>query len=375
MKPLLKYLFLALFVLNFSVYGKNFEKFTSSNFLVVEIVLIGDFSYPPKGPFGQIIDKVEGVEMPYGYQTKYTDSETGLISWPIRYYDPVNGRFLNQDPISIAGGINVYNSCSNNMVNGFAGEFGFAKGMEFFEGSFGRSTGVDPWGFAVDGPVYAGNNGYFHVYEDDGLVVSMLSNGSPLPSGNLKASFVFNRKSEDGESIARELARRYNVAEATKNISSVIKEVGNNTEIAIRIASAPTDVIASLAEFSRNPSVLAAAGIFIPTALSKTLKKCEVLALTNRFPNLDRKFKKHGSEWGDGNLTKEAYRKRDNDLIDSKVGGDIDGFVSDEGTIFRYNNRTNEFATAYPDGSVQTLFRPTRGADYWATQINKYKPR
>ncbi|HEY3265367.1 MAG TPA: RHS repeat-associated core domain-containing protein [Armatimonadota bacterium] len=34
-----------------------------------------------------------------------------------RYYDPATGRFLTRDPISYAGGINLYAYCQNNPVN------------------------------------------------------------------------------------------------------------------------------------------------------------------------------------------------------------------------------------------------------------------
>jgi pyocin large subunit-like protein len=86
----------------------------------------------------------------------------------------------------------------------------------------------------------------------------------------------------------------------------------------------------------------------------------------------DKHFAKQASEWGTGNITKDAYLKRAQNVLNSCVGGDIEGFVSKEGWVFRYNTRTNEFATAKIDGTIETLFRPNTGIDYWYEQIIKY---
>jgi RHS repeat-associated protein len=56
---------------------------------------------------------------PVGYSTKYTDIETGLVYYGLRYYSPWLGRFLNRDPIEESGGLNLYGFCGNNGVNGW----------------------------------------------------------------------------------------------------------------------------------------------------------------------------------------------------------------------------------------------------------------
>ena len=50
----------------------------------------------------------------YGY---YTDPETGLLLCTWRYYDPDMGRWLTQDPIGYAGGLNLYRYCGDNPLN------------------------------------------------------------------------------------------------------------------------------------------------------------------------------------------------------------------------------------------------------------------
>ena len=41
-------------------------------------------------------------------QGQYADQETGLCYNTFRYYDPDIGRFISQDPIGLAGGMNLY---------------------------------------------------------------------------------------------------------------------------------------------------------------------------------------------------------------------------------------------------------------------------
>jgi RHS repeat-associated protein len=49
---------------------------------------------------------VNGVE--YAFTGREWDRETGLYYYRARYYDPKAGRFISEDPIGLAGGINLY---------------------------------------------------------------------------------------------------------------------------------------------------------------------------------------------------------------------------------------------------------------------------
>mgnify|MGYP007116716352 CR=1 FL=1 len=92
---------------------------------------------------------------------------------------------------------------------------------------------------------------------------------------------------------------------------------------------------------------------------------------------LQEHFEKHvikRGEWGNPcSTTLENYLKKAQNLINSPIGGDIEGFISKNGFTFRYNTATNEFATANPSGIIETIYRPKRGITYWLEQITKYK--
>jgi len=54
---------------------------------------------------------------PFGFSTKFTGEETGLVYYGYRYYAPEVGRWLNRDPIGERGGINLYGMVGNDAVN------------------------------------------------------------------------------------------------------------------------------------------------------------------------------------------------------------------------------------------------------------------
>jgi len=57
------------------------------------------------------------------------DQETGLHYNRFRYYDPEVGRFVSQDPIGLAGGVNNYQYAPNPV--GWVDEFGLAGRMGY----------------------------------------------------------------------------------------------------------------------------------------------------------------------------------------------------------------------------------------------------
>ncbi len=65
--------------------------------------------------FGNVLD--EGgdyaADNVIGFSTQYTDRETELVYYGLRYYHPEMGRFVNRDPIGEAGGANLYRFVGN----------------------------------------------------------------------------------------------------------------------------------------------------------------------------------------------------------------------------------------------------------------------
>ncbi|WP_311639816.1 RHS repeat domain-containing protein [Rothia aeria] len=58
----------------------------------------------------------DSVYQPFRLQNQYADRETGLHYNFFRYYEPKYGRFINQDPIGLAGGSNLYWALQNSQM-------------------------------------------------------------------------------------------------------------------------------------------------------------------------------------------------------------------------------------------------------------------
>ena len=56
---------------------------------------------------------ITGAHQPFRLQNQYCDAETGLHYNFFRYYEPDAGRFVNQDPIGLEGGDNLYSFAPN----------------------------------------------------------------------------------------------------------------------------------------------------------------------------------------------------------------------------------------------------------------------
>ena len=67
----------------------------------------------------------KNAHQPFRLQNQYYDEETGLHYNLMRYYEPEAGRFVNQDPIGLLGGDNLYQFAPN--VQGWIDVWGLAK--------------------------------------------------------------------------------------------------------------------------------------------------------------------------------------------------------------------------------------------------------
>jgi RHS repeat-associated protein len=94
------------------------------------------------------------------------DVETGLYQVRARYYDPVTRRFISEDPIGLAGGINPFSYASNDPINrsdptglddcyGYRQKTTYVDSKVTFYGDWGPiACGLDPWGTSGFGGIF-----------------------------------------------------------------------------------------------------------------------------------------------------------------------------------------------------------------------------
>ncbi len=93
--------------LNATVRGLADTNRTATNPLVKDYTI---------GPWGEVAADT-GLQTRLKLAGQQYDQETGLYYMRARYYDPALGRFLSEDPIGIAGGLNLYAYAGNDPVN------------------------------------------------------------------------------------------------------------------------------------------------------------------------------------------------------------------------------------------------------------------
>ncbi|SDU35258.1 RHS repeat-associated core domain-containing protein [Halopseudomonas salegens] len=91
-----------------------------------------------------IKDEQGNTEQPIRFQGQYEDEESGLHYNRHRYYDPALGRYVNQDPIGLLGGINVYDYSEGDPVLLF-----------------------DPYGLTSSSDAETACNTWIDIYRDD----------------------------------------------------------------------------------------------------------------------------------------------------------------------------------------------------------------
>jgi RHS repeat-associated protein len=92
--------------------------------------------------FGNLISQTGSSDGNLGFQSKYFDQESGMYYFYHRYYNPVNGRFLNEDPIGLNGGLNMYAFVYNNPVN-LSDPFGLDVVVGILETGWGAAV-IEP---------------------------------------------------------------------------------------------------------------------------------------------------------------------------------------------------------------------------------------
>jgi pyocin large subunit-like protein len=79
---------------------------------------------------------------------------------------------------------------------------------------------------------------------------------------------------------------------------------------------------------------------------------------------LETDYAKHKDEFGD-KITIVGYNTKAKNLLNSKIGGDVKGFTSDTGRVYRYNKKNNEFAICESNGMIAAFFKPSDKIKYW----------
>jgi len=69
------------------------------------------------GPFGLALCTAGLMHSSFGFSTRYADEEAGLTVFPLRTYRAQDGRWLSRDPVSEAGGCNLYAYVGNTPPN------------------------------------------------------------------------------------------------------------------------------------------------------------------------------------------------------------------------------------------------------------------
>jgi RHS repeat-associated protein len=96
-------------------------------------------------PFGKIVNRSETVPQPFAFVGQYgvMCESIGLYYMQARYYDPIVGRFISEDPIGFAGNdLNLYGYVRNNPINALDPT---GKDPDFFHGVQAQYELMELW--------------------------------------------------------------------------------------------------------------------------------------------------------------------------------------------------------------------------------------
>lgn len=132
-------------------------------------------------PYGQVLSDTSPGFQPFGYAGGLVDSDTGLVKFGARDYDPETGRWLSKDPIGFAGGdTSLYAYVGGDPVNRIDPE-----GLWFWDAAVAVTEGVVTvsnvvWGGlpSMIGDAITGQNTACHDGGTPGLLLGMV-----LPTG------------------------------------------------------------------------------------------------------------------------------------------------------------------------------------------------
>jgi RHS repeat-associated protein len=194
----------------------------------------------------------------YLWQGREFSFKTGLYYFRARWYDPVTGRWLSNDPIGISGGLNQYVFCANNPVN-FRDPFGLCEDGTYYINRYRydmrqRWGGQDPWNPLNWWPLFQwsvgrdlGNNLQPWTYQDrcfpnggaygNYVASRVLITEWGLPTGicalgavNFAGFFqTYGENRDDGGGIPSSIGTAFQVtaARVSNQVKGILDEVGS----------------------------------------------------------------------------------------------------------------------------------------------------
>ena len=88
--------------------------------------IVAQYGFDPYGP--EDAGSVDTVTNPLKFAAREYDAEDGLYYMRARYYDPMLERFASEDPVGLAGGMNLYTYANDDPINGRDPSGNFASG-------------------------------------------------------------------------------------------------------------------------------------------------------------------------------------------------------------------------------------------------------
>lgn len=81
---------------------------------------------------------------------------------------------------------------------------------------------------------------------------------------------------------------------------------------------------------------------------------------------LNNHWNNHGNQYP--GFTKEQYKARALELIESPVSDTVLGHIDRNGIVIRYDKETNDFVKGHPSKGIYTMFKPDDGIKYYLMQ-------
>ena len=198
------------------------------------------------------------------FRTSYTgrewDADAALFYYRARWYDPMAGRFISEDPIGFNGGdVNLQRYVNNSSINW-----------------------IDPTGLDVKPPINGGDGFYYiHVYSSAGWFTAsewMATIKYPTTGGH----------HDSNRDISEEMAKRLMNEHRVQVVQAiVINAVAQAPDVAVRTLAPPVDLALDVKDFACDPSLTKAAAIGLP-AIAGGLKKAATVADLTKVKGMSR---------------------------------------------------------------------------------------